>query len=197
MAARRRAKRAVAPRTAVVGGITGTMLTKRELRVIYEHIQRTAPPGVSEIAGVATKIARMFAETATAGVAGPRVFTIEIPLELAPTMNVYSGMQAWQRDRFRKRLDKLLSDAMLVQRNAKLTGEPRRRIVRITRHSSRRVDEITVDVIGGKMVLDRLVHAGIVAGDAARDIVREPRWQPCDPKMGKLTLEVFELILAT
>ena len=32
------------------------------------------------------------------------------------------------------------------------------------------------DVLGGKLAVDRLTWAGVIAGDAAKHLVRRPRW---------------------
>ena len=68
--------------------------------------------------------------------------------------------------------------------------------MRVTRHSSRALDEVAVDVCGGKVAVDRLVHGEVLAGDSAKHLVREAAWMQCKPKEGKLVVDVHELVEA-
>lgn len=128
---------------------------------------------------------------------------------ITPTMNEFSSMPGWKKGLVRGALDKRIVlqlrqggwprgrgvgevRAKLVRGKAKtevVTGE--RRVVVVTRHSSRRVDELSVDVIGGKVPVDRLVIAGILAGDSAKWLERVARWERAAPGEGKLAIEVF------
>lgn len=128
---------------------------------------------------------------------------------ICPTMNVYGSMPKWKRSLVYKALDERIGlhlrqggwprgrgvgevRAKMVRGRVKtevVTGE--RRAVVVTRHSSRRVDEFSVDVIGGKVPVDRLVIAGILAGDSAKWLERVARWERAAPGEGKLAVEVF------
>jgi len=180
-----------------------TALTKQDLRVIHQMVARD-PNG----AAIAEKIRTMLAERAGAHEAGPLVFRIELPLriegrskltgkvvhmDLAPSMNVYSALAPWARDRLRKQLDMRILAELGRWPNARPKVVPRR-LVHATRHSTRPIDEISVDTLGGKCLLDRLVHAGILAGDSAKEIDRQAAWIKAAPGRGKLVVEVHELI---
>lgn len=130
---------------------------------------------------------------------------------LTPTLNAYAGMKGWARAKARTEVDRRIVVAQAawsrwhsgVKKRAKVVGgEPvivavpgtgRRRLVRLVRRSSRRVDEVSVDVLGGKLPVDRLVQAEVLVGDSARWLEREAAWEPCDPGDGRVIVEVFEL----
>jgi hypothetical protein len=132
-------------------------------------------------------------------------------ISLTPTLNTYASMKGWARAKARTEVDRRIVAARGswprahcgIQKRAKLVGgEPvivpvpgtgKRRLVRVVRRSSRRVDEITADVAGGKVVLDRLVQAEILAGDSGKWLEREAAWEPCDPGDGRVIVEVFDL----
>ncbi len=116
------------------------------------------------------------------------LFVLVLPLPLAPTLNTYAGMKGWARGKMRKQVDDYV--LRLPWGNAQAEGE--RRLVVVTRHSSREPDEVSCDVIGGKIALDRLVIAGILAGDSRKWIDREAHWVQCKPGFGKLVVEVYE-----
>lgn len=149
---------------------------------------------------------------------GLRVFYLRLPLELAPSMNVYAGMKPWSRAKLRADIDaaillqlpkwpcfkagftetgKVVKDRLVKGKVVKgglrikrLGG--RQRIAVVRRHSSRQVDELSCDVLGGKVPLDRLVQAGVLVDDNAKWLKREAIWVPAKPKDGYLTIEVFE-----
>jgi hypothetical protein len=70
----------------------------------------------------------------------------------------------------------------------------RRRAVIVTRESNRRPDDISADVIGGKIPLDRLVHALVLRDDDDEWLVRMPRWKMAPRDAGKVRIEVYELV---
>ena len=144
---------------------------------------------------------------------GAIVFRLELPLELAPTLNVYANMKGWKRGELRSAVDgKILegkkrwgSWRMGVARNvtAKIvdgkirkrtivTGG-RRRLVVFTRESSREPDELAVDILGGKIPIDRLAMAGVLRGDSRKWLARESHWVPAMPKQGRVVVEIYEL----
>lgn len=116
------------------------------------------------------------------------VFVLELPLELAPMMNAINGLKPWSKAKIRESIDL----------NIEELGEPpqatgaRRRVV-VTRYSSQRPDELAVDLIGGKYPVDRLVKAGILAGDSSKHLDREARWTKAKPGAGYLRIEVYEI----
>ncbi len=116
-------------------------------------------------------------------------------LHLAPTMNEYASQLGWALDIVRKALDQRIAVAKRdwprwschpvktqkweADRPGKggkiIKGGLRetvtaadRRLVRVTRCSSRRLDEPSTDAIGGKIPIDRLRLADIIAGDSAK-----------------------------
>ena len=144
---------------------------------------------------------------------GPLVFRLELPLELAPTLNQYANMKSWQRAKIRTAVDGKVTASksrwgswhMGVRRDVKakivdgkirkrtiVTGG-RRRLVVLTRETSRRVDELGVDILGGKIPVDRLVQARVLHGDSAKWLAREAIHVPAYPKQGRVVVEVYEL----
>jgi hypothetical protein len=184
-----------------------TRLTRHELRLIYVYLDGRRG---AEVDAVREKLRRMIAERAGELTWGRKVYEIMLPLStprlvtkgkhageyvrdpMCPTLNVYGSMEVWKRSALYKAIDiRILAELHKWPRARQVTGK---RGVRVTRHSSVTVDEITVDVIGGKVPIDRLVKAGILAGDSAAEIEREAVWVQASPKHGFLTAEVFELV---
>src|SRR6185312_3049370 len=115
---------------------------------------------------------------------------------LTPTLNQYAGMPAFKRAQMRTALDERIVPLRaywprwhcgvevkhkivggdLVE--VRVPGSGRRRLVRVVRRSSRRVDEVTADVCGAKGPIDRLVQAQILVGDSAKWLEREAAWEP-------------------
>lgn len=126
---------------------------------------------------------------------------------LCPTMNTHKGMRTFARQVARKELDQRIAAERLrwprspwggvrVGQTKKKRGTPvggRRRFVRVTRFSSRRPDELAVDVLGGKLPVDRLVEAGVLGDDNDAWCAREGRWEQAKTGEGFLRVEVFEL----
>jgi hypothetical protein len=187
----------------------GTALTRQELRLMYVHLD--GRPG-ADVEALREKLRRMIAERAGERAWGPKVFAIAMPLHtprlltkgkragtyvddpLAPTLNVYGSMKIWQRAALYKAIDLRILAEIARWPRARVGVEAGRRAVRVVRYSSAQPDEITVDVLGGKIAVDRLVQAGILAGDAAKDLEREAAWIQAPPGHGRLTVEVFELL---
>ncbi len=94
-------------------------------------------------------------------------------------------MKSWQRTRTKTEIAKLVVGA--PQANGA------RRRVTVTRYSSSEPDEIAVDLIGGKAVLDVLVSIGVLAGDSRKHLDREARWIRCAKGEGRLVVEVEEV----
>lgn len=174
-----------------------TNLTGHELRALhafadaYVLAAKARGLDVEELAGIRDKLVTMIAERAGVAERGELVFRLEIQHDVAPTLNRYAQLEPWRKKKLTETLDWTIRAAMAHWPRAKL-DKPRRRIVRFVRFSSRRIDEVAIDILGGKMPLDRLVHAGILAGDAKKHIERVPEWQPAEPLKGKCLIEVFE-----
>lgn len=132
---------------------------------------------------------------AAVDIAAAPVFVLELPLELAPTMNVWSSMKGWSKAKMRKEIDGRLFVALAYlakrQEDGVLAHGRRRRVI-VTRYSSREPDELACDTLGAKPLLDRLVIVGVLAGDSRKHIAREARWIKAKPGQGKLVLEVFD-----
>lgn len=167
-----------------------TELSKTDLNKLYALLPHGAD---AEIDAIRSKIRLMIVERSQKHTWSTLAFTISFELKNAPTLNVYNGMKPWMKANLRKKVDKRLSEEMLAWPMAKLGASLRKRGVRVTRHSSSPVDETTVDVLGGKIAVDRLVHANILAGDSARWLEREALWKHAAPGSGRVTVEVFEL----
>lgn len=69
----------------------------------------------------------------------------------------------------------------------------RRRAVFVTRESSVRPDEEALDVMGAKIPLDRLVHAGVLRGDTHDWLVRYGTWKRAKPGEGRVVVDVYEI----
>lgn len=148
--------------------------------------------------------------------AKPRKPFLEV--KLAPRLNELVAMKPWELEQSRAELDRWIGQALgafpfydcgsarsIVPKAVKLrkggvktvdrlvvTGG-RRRIVEVVRRSSGHMDEVTVDTSGGKLLIDRLVWAGVLAGDAAAHVLRRARWEQAPPGQGTLEVHVYEL----
>lgn len=127
----------------------------------------------------------------------------------APTLNEYNGLDSRQKEQLRKAIDARIVEtregwpdwhagfregASVARGKVRVAREGgRRRAVVVTRYSSRRVDEVSVDVCGGKMPIDRLVLAGVLRGDTDEWLVREAAWVPVAPGHGKVVVDVYEI----
>ena len=140
-----------------------------------------------------------------------------VTVVLAPSLNEYAGMAPWMLKTARAELDTRIRErcghhpaydcgsvrnvvVRAVKHGARTTKVDKlevsggaRRIIEVTRHSSREVDELAVDILGGKLVVDRLTWAGVIAGDQRKHLVRVPRWVRCKPGEGKLDVRVYEM----
>ncbi|RTL27859.1 MAG: hypothetical protein EKK55_05555 [Rhodocyclaceae bacterium] len=131
----------------------------------------------------------------------------------APTMNEYANLRTFEKDKLRKAIDGVIFGlkarwpawnmgvrAVGVLRGAgkkqragvDLVGG-RRRVAVVTRFSSQPVDEISVDILGGKMLIDRLVAAHVLRGDDAEWLARVPRWKLAAPEEGRVVVDVHEI----
>lgn len=146
-----------------------------------------------------------------------RRFKKPITLRLAPRLNEYAALPPWTLKMTRAIIDAAIEDGKAswprwdcgsereVTKTKKKRGKRmtevaklsvsggRRRILEVVRYSSRQVDELAIDVLGGKVVVDRLIWAGVIAGDAQKHIVRRPRWVPVKPGQGRLEIVAYEM----
>jgi hypothetical protein len=128
----------------------------------------------------------------------------------APTLNEYGSLETWQRHKLSQALDGAIfieklkwpcplagfkTERSIVDgRLVSMRKGGRKRLVVVTRRSAHRVDEVTADVLGGKMPIDRLVHAGVLVGDAQNCIVREAHWEKLGAdETAHVVVEVYEL----
>ena len=133
----------------------------------------------------------------------------------APTLNEYNALDKWKKgelcDAIDMEIDRLKKDwagwscgcidrSLPGKKGTKQEGKTRivrdggrRRIVVVTRESSVRPDELALDSIGGKIPLDRLVHAGVLRGDTSTWLARYCDWKTAAPGEGKVTIDVHEV----
>ncbi len=140
-----------------------------------------------------------------------------VKLLLAPRLNEYAAMPPWTLKLARAEIDRRILEARaawpcwdcgsarvvtnqrvkhgkrssMVDKLSVTGGRPR--IIEVVRRSSREVDEVAIDILGGKLVVDRLIWAGVIAGDTRKLLVRMPRWERAKPGQGRLDVAVYEL----
>lgn len=131
-----------------------------------------------------------------------------VPLS-APTLNEYNGLDPWQKEALRKEYDQEIAGlkaawpawscgvterVVVVKGKARLLREGgRRRAVVLTRESSGQPDEEALDALGGKIPVDRLVHAGVLRGDTPKWLVRYAAWEQAAPGQGRVVVDVYDL----
>jgi hypothetical protein len=189
-----------------------TDLSKIEARAVVALIDSATSTQLSgHLISIRDKLVRGLAEEASARAFGDLVFRMVLPLKvdvapgprskrtkpltlaLAPTLNSYASMESWQRQKVYQHVDVRIMAEMAAWPRCKLMANPRPRGVRVTRYSSVLMDEVSVDSAGGKIVIDRLVHAGILMGDTSAQLQREARWERAAPGGGNLLVEIFDL----
>ncbi len=181
------------------------MLNKADLRGIHASLGRLLPPGspprtaaeIVEIGRLQEVVATAIRTAAAVLERGVKVFEWRIPNELAPTMERYAFLRKWAKGHLGKKLDdrvqRILEQA--VWPAALLNGAQRKRWARVTRFSTQRMDDVSVDVIGGKMPIDTLVRAGILADDSGELLHRDPLWRKTAKGNTHVLIEVYELAL--
>lgn len=135
-----------------------------------------------------------------------------VPL-MAATLNEYNALEPWRKEALRKAYDAEIErlkkhwptwSCGCVDRvnpaERTRSGEPkvsresgRRRVVVVMRYSSIRPDETTVDVLGGKIAVDRLVQAGVLRGDTLGWLARYGGWVRAAPGEGRVEVDVYEV----
>mgnify|MGYP000981077100 CR=1 FL=1 len=128
----------------------------------------------------------------------------------APTLNEYNAMEPWKKgdlcDLFDAEIDRRKRDFPAwscgsIDRRVQGKGGKertvreggRKRIVVVTRESSVRPDELALDLLGGKIPIDRLVIASVLRGDSATWLARYCDWKSAPPGEGKVTIDVHEV----
>jgi hypothetical protein len=113
-------------------------------------------------------------------------------MSLCPLLNVYGSLENWQRSRLYEAIDIRIMAERPRWPGCAVPTKTTRRGVRVTRASSQEPDEASVDVFA-KVHVDRLVLAGILAGDTRSLLAREARWEKASPGKGSLLVDVYEL----
>lgn len=178
-----------------------TRLTKLDLRTIWNSLARLLPPGslpkepeeLVEIERVRSLVAQLLKEEQERPERGARVLVWRIPASHALTMNAYSYKRGWVKKQMRGELDQWITELIKDVQGAIAYGDNHRRWVRVTRFSPQRVDELSVDVLGGKMAIDALVRVGVLVDDDDAHLVREPLWMKTKRGNTHVLVEVFEV----
>lgn len=177
-------------------------LTKREYQRLHSHLGRLLPPGgrpltteeVVDVGELQSKLERVIEAIRPRVEKGERVLSWRIPRDQAPTMNEYAYMKGWQKTKRRQQLDTELRALLPQFPKAELHGAQHRRWVRVTRFSTQRVDDLSVDVLGGKLPVDSLVRCGVLVDDNEAFMIREPRWESTKRGNTHVLVEVFAVV---
>jgi hypothetical protein len=178
-----------------------TRLNKQDLRAIWQALSRLLPPGqlpksaeeLLVVSGLMTQVGIMITEYAPVMERGELVFSWRVPREHALTLNAYAYKKGWMKKKLRVELDRQIKELLPTFPLANLHGARLRRWVRATRFSTQRVDDLSLDVLGGKMPVDALVRCGVLADDNDAFAHREPIWEKTKRGNTHLLLEVFTL----
>jgi hypothetical protein len=176
-------------------------LNKADLRLIYTSLGRLIPPfgrapdaaevvAIGQLRDVVADAIRDFAPVLERG---ELVFSWRVPREQALTMNAYAHKKGWMKKKMRQELDKAVVDLLPVWPRALMNGAKVRRWVRVTRFSTQRVDDLSVDILGGKMPVDALVRCGVLSDDNDAMAFREPRWEKTERGNTHVLVEVFTI----
>lgn len=140
----------------------------------------------------------------------------------AATMNEYANLDTWQKTKMREVLDALLAEqtkdwpcAQMEMTNLAKPSKPRkkgspkpskrpprvrwsggrRRAVVLTRYACQPTDEPhSIDVSGGKFVLDAMVRAGVLQDDSVEWCARFAEWKHVPSNQpGWCEIDVYEL----
>lgn len=179
-----------------------TTFTKADLRAISEHLASLRPPGprpltadqLVKINEVIEKAHHLIATTRAAPERGELIFEWRVPREHALTLNQYAQAKGWQKKKLAAAMDDAIQKLLPLYPKALLHGAKTKRWLRATRFSTKVTDEVTVDVLGGKMPCDRIVRAGILADDDAAHVIREARSEKTKPGNTHLLVQVFTIV---
>ncbi len=178
-----------------------TRLLKKDLRVIYTSLTRLLPPqqlptDPAEIVAISDArdlVSVLIREYSPMMERGDLVFSWRVPREQALTMNAYAHKKGWMKKRMRAELDKAVVALLPNYPKALINGAKIRRWLRVTRFSTQRVDDLSIDVLGGKMPVDALVRCGVLADDNDAMAFREPLWEKTARGNTHVLVEVFEM----
>lgn len=128
---------------------------------------------------------------------GAKILELRLNPEHAPTQNEMSaifGRRMFVKKRIAQELDRKLQAAIETTPSLRLAAFAMR-WVRVTRFTPqvKLVDDAAVDAIGGKMPVDALVRAGILAGDTPKHVRRDAHVLPTKRGNTHVLLEVFEV----
>lgn len=180
---------------------TPLTLTKDDLRQLYADLTRLLPPGgrpltAEEVVAVnerREKIAKLYELVKDQPERGEKVFEWRVPRDLALTGNAYAGSRGWKKHKDRKLIAMTIQQLLPSFPKALLHGAEKRRWIRGTRFSTKLVDECALDLIGCKLVIDQLKHAGLIHDDSEKFLHREARQEKCKPGQTHLLVELFEM----
>lgn len=175
--------------------------TKADLRSLYAMLTRLLPPGqlptrpedVVEVGRLRDLTSEVIRDLAPVMERGEKVLEWRIPREQAPRLNEYAYMKIWQKNRLRKELDDQLCKLKRKWKKADLNGAQKRRWLRVTRFSTMKIDDVSVDVLGGKMPVDSLVRCGVLVDDNIAFTHREALWEKTARGNTHVLVEVFEM----
>jgi hypothetical protein len=175
--------------------------TKDDLSFMHSSLARLLPPGGRTFNAaesvradeVMSKLHARIVAALSAPERGELVFSWRVPREWAMTLNEYAGKQGWAKKKIKQALDDDIRKHVPSFPKAMLHGAKVQRWVRVTRFSSRKPDEISVDSIGGKCPVDALVRCGVLHDDNQAFVIREPRWEKSRPGNTNALIEVFEV----
>ncbi len=177
-------------------------LSKADLRTLHTSLTRLLPPQqlptepaeIVAISDVRDVVDQMIREYAPIMERGELVFSWRVPREQALTMNAYAHKKGWMKKKMRAALDAAIVELLPQFPKAEVHGAKLRRWVRVTRFSPQRVDDLSIDVLGGKMPVDALVRCGILADDNDAMAFREPRWEKTARGNTHVLVEVFTMV---
>ncbi len=172
------------------------MLTKLELQEIHAILEGVVwgrpAAGHHRVADLADRVKHVVQAMRPVEEKGRLVLAWPLATDLAPTLNRFAYMKGWQKKKLCQRLDADLLERGILA-GSKLNGAQRRRWVRVTRFSTRRVDEESVDVLGGKLPIDALTRAGVFVDDSQVWLKREGLCRSCKRGETSVLVEVFEV----
>lgn len=178
-------------------------LNKADLRRLWTSLTRLLPPQqlpnepeeIVAIGELRKVVAKMIVEYAPALERGELIFSWRVRREEALTMNAYAHKKGWMKKKLRVELDRQVNELVAASNvpGLLLCGTKKRRWLRVTRFSTQRVDDLSIDVLGGKMPVDALVRCGVLADDNDAMAHREPRWEKTARGNTHVLVEVFEI----
>jgi len=181
--------------------LSAPTFTKGELRRIAANLLRLLPPGArplnaEELVTLNADIKKtrlLIAAAESTPERGRLVLSWRVPREQALTLNQYAQAKGWQKKKLRNALDDALRALLPSFPEALTNGSLLKRWLRVTRFSTQRVDELSVDLLGGKMCVDSLKRCGVIADDDEKHVHREPCWAKTKRGTTHVLVEVFLL----